>query len=279
MLGYMASYYFGDLNFFRKVANRVDELMKTKAVIYLTDPSVRVKRKKDKLVVGAEEIPLSKVLGAAFIYPESGENPQRFLIKGVPSVAVTKGRIALNLPSVEVAEENLTEAYRRVCNLIGNELQRFFTKYLTRRGAGFRFFKRGRFGTYSYGVSQHFVPLYKECFDENLKIVKRIISAYLKGFGAPYALLTIWATALFYANAVGIPTPKVEPVDLITLYAAPVYYLYQADYVKSKTFNLTEIGKMPPRGQVYTALNYLIEDLNLLTTFTYNLTIAKRFLK
>jgi len=253
--------------------------MKTKRVIYITNPSLKVKEKRNKLIVGNEEIPTKEVIGVVFIHPTLDEEPGEFFLRKTPTVIFTNKGLGHNLPTAEISEDSLTEAYRRVCNLIGNEMQRFFRRYLIRRGAGYTVLKRGRYRNYYIREHKYFDPIYRECISQDLKTVKKEIRSYLGGFKALHAQIATWATAFLYANALGISTPRVSALDLILLYAIPVYYLCTADEIKTRTFVFTRLSEIPPRGQIYTALNYLIEDSNFLTFFVYNLTVAKRFLK
>jgi hypothetical protein len=147
------------------------------------------------------------------------------------------------------------------------------------RGAGYTVLKRGRRRNYYIREHKYFEPLYRECTNKDLKTTKRFIQAYLQDFKALYAKMSIFATTFFYSNALGIQVPQGSFQDLLLLYAIPIYYIYIADEIKAKTFVLTELFNIPPKGQIYTAVNYLIEDSNFLTFFVYNLALAKRFLK
>ncbi len=153
-------YYLEDCEGFHKVAPLLEELINRKTTIVITNPQTEVEVKGKNLLVNGEKLPVKSTTGVVFILPESGDNSESFLLKGVPTVVFTKGGFATNLKTKRVAKGKLLEAYRRICTFIGWELQTFFRKYLVRKGSGITLRYRGKYGQYYSRENRYFIPFY-----------------------------------------------------------------------------------------------------------------------
>ncbi|NPA14733.1 MAG: hypothetical protein GXN97_06070 [Aquificae bacterium] len=233
-------------------------LFREKKLITIASKNTPYRFQNGKLTVFRESFDYKNLLGVIFL--EKPSSPPR--VRKVPLIFLRPFEVK-NISLQPTDETVLKALLYEVCIKVGQDLQKFLSKYLIHKGGGITVLARGKRKSYYKRVNMHFIPFYVDC-KFNLPIEQYLarINHYLRetyyGELNLYARLSL-ATGILIAHAWNIELP--EPKEYLPLWFLPsAYALTQMLDLKEKTYGLESYAKIPPRGAVMAFYNELINN-------------------
>jgi len=256
-----------------------DKVVHNGITVFVTNPKTEIKVGWRTLKVNGEDIPLKRLNGVVFTV-DVERNAEEFLLKKVPTVAFTRNSFGFsNIKTAPVEGEKLKSLLEVYCHYIGEELQRFFSRYLRNSGAGITVLIRGRWRNYYVRRNRFFEPRYAKCSSENPSNLISEIGNYITDIVLSRATKALLGFLMVTSNRLGIPVPEnVTLRDLLFFYAIAVYSFYYFDYIKARTYDYEEVSKIPPRGQIFVLTNEIVANQNFKSFIFDNLYFLNRFL-
>ncbi len=251
----------------------VVELLKTKRVVFITDPQkVEYSFGNGKLKVWNEEISYKNLLGVIFV-KEPQKKPK---VRSIPLILPP-----LELRNIETepyGEQEELQILKKVCDYVGKYLQVYLKRYLGNKDPlGWSRTKRTFWGFVKrYRENHIFIESFTDCsYDGDTSTIRTKLQRYIVDAydtrGGIYGLLTLYLGTLI-AHRLGLKIPS-DPKILVYAFLPASYAMVNMLEIKEGVFGLKKYSLIPLRGQVYTFINEFLNNEAFHEHFVYSLNL------